>query len=174
MSDNKEKLKSFWFYISDDYRSGRSICTYTNLPNNDEDNDDNNNTPEEACEIEFALPKEGIRLYIVNDFPHYEPIWYKDINDDEDNDDNNNIESSYLKIFSQIHDCLPFEVTGYNCAYKEEGYYPDVSEDIKNMPDIIDEDLTEKIGECYDDGYYFIFIVDCDGNEIKTELLNPI
>jgi alkylation response protein AidB-like acyl-CoA dehydrogenase len=30
MIDNKEKQKSFWFYYSNDYHSGRSIYTYTN------------------------------------------------------------------------------------------------------------------------------------------------
>jgi hypothetical protein len=180
MTDNKEEqLKSFWFYIGDDYRSGRSIYTFTNPPkygeeqDGDEDEeeyeeDEYNNTPEEACEIKFALPKEGQRLYIVNEFPYYKPIWHKDIDDDE------NTEQLYLKIFSQIHDCMPFKVSGYNSAYKEEGCYPDVSNDIFNMHDIIDKDLIKKISECEDDGYYFLFVVDCDGDEIRTNLLNPI
>jgi hypothetical protein len=172
--DNTEVVKSFWFHIIDDYRSGRSIYTYTNPPKYEEENDDNDeeeseyNTPEEACEIEFSLPKEGQRIYIVIDFPEYRPIWYKDINNDE------NTELLYLKIFSQIHDCLPFKVTGYNCAYKEKGYYPDVPNNIKNLPNIINKKLIIKISELEDNGYYFIFIVDSDGDEIMTQLLNPI
>lgn len=42
------------------------------------------------------------------------------------------------------------------------------------MHDIIDKDLITKITECEDKGYYFLFVVDSDGNEIRTELLNPI
>lgn len=34
-------------------------------------------------------------------------------------------------MYSQIYNFLPFEVTGYNSAYKEEGYNPEISEDIK-------------------------------------------
>ena len=167
MTDNKEnQLKSFWFYYSNDYRSGRSIYTYTNSP---KDGDDENNTPEEACEIQFALPKERQRLYIVNEFPYNKPIWHKDIDIDDDD-----TERLYLKIFSQIHDCMPFEVSGWDGAYVEEGNYPDVSNDIKNMPDIIDKDIIKKITECEDKGYYFLFVVDSDGNEIITKLLNPI
>ena len=167
MTDNKEnQLKSFWFYYSNDYRSGRSIYAYTNSP---KDGDDENNTPEEACEIQFALPKERQRLYIVNEFPYNKPIWHKDIDIDDDD-----TERLYLKIFSQIHDCMPFEVSGWDGAYVEEGNYPDVSNDIKNMPDIIDKDIIKKITECEDKGYYFLFVVDSDGNEIITKLLNPI
>lgn len=167
-----EKTKSFWFYISNDYRSGRDIETFMNPPKyekqyDEDDEDDNNYTPEEACEIEFVLPKEGTRLYIVNEFPKNEPIWYKDINDDD-------IESLYLKIFSQIHDCMPFKVTGYNSAYKELGHYPDIPDDIKNLPKIIDKKLIKKISKCEDDGYYFLFVADSEGNEIMTHLLNPI
>jgi hypothetical protein len=168
MTDNKEnQLKSFWFYISNDYRSGRSIYTYTNTPKYGEkqDGDDENNTPEEACEIKFALPKERQRLYIVNEFPYNKPIWHKDIDYDE---------QLYLKIFSQIHDCMPFEVSGYDNAYVEEGNYPDISNDIKNMHDIIDKDLIKQITEGEDKGYYFLFVVDSNGNEIITKLLNPI
>jgi hypothetical protein len=167
--NNNEVLKSFWFHISDDYRSGRCIYTYTNPPKYEEENDNEEyNTPEEACEIKFSIPKKGIRVFIVIDFPDYKPIWYKDINDDE------NTEVLYLKIFSQIHDFLPFKVTEYNCAYKETGYYPDVSDDIKKLPNIINKKLIKKISECEDDGYYFLFIIDSDGDEIMTHLLNPI
>ena len=154
MTDNKEnKLKSFSFYISNDYRSGRSIYAYINSQKYGEkqdgdDGDDENNIPEEACEIKFALPKERQRLYIVNEFPYYKPIWYKDIDDA-------NTEQLYLKIFSQIHDCMPFEVSGCDSAYVEEGNYPDVSNDIKNMHDIIDKDLIKQITE-----YEFINIID--------------
>jgi hypothetical protein len=168
MTDNKEnKLKSFSFYISNDYRSGRSIYAYINLQNDEDDGDDENNIPEEACEIKFALPKKRQRLYIVNEFPYYKPIWYKDIDDAD-------TKQLYLKIFSQIHDCMPFEVSGYDNAYVEEGNYPDIFNDIKNMHDIIDKDLIKQITECEDKGYYFLFVVDSDGNEIITKLLNPI
>jgi hypothetical protein len=186
--EEKEKEKTFWFHIASDYRSGRSIYTYTKPPkydnededdedddneedNNEEDNDneeddDDEDAPEEATDIKFALPKEGIRIYIVNEFPNYQPIWYKDVDGDTT--------PIYLKIFSQIHESLPFVVTGMTSGYKEEGYYPDIPEYIQAMPDVIDKELVNKISELEDDGYYFVFVVDSNGYAIQTELLNPI
>jgi hypothetical protein len=168
---NSELEKSFWFYIIDDYRIGRKIYTYTHPPKyeneEEEQSEEEDNAPEEACEIKFFLPKEGKRIYIVNEFPKYETIWHKDIN-------NENTETLYLKIFSQIHDCMPFEVSGYNCAYKEEGHYPDISDEIKILPNIISKKLVKKITHCEDNGYYFLFIVDSNGIDFDTYLLYPV
>ena len=115
------KSKEFWFYISKDYRSGNSITTYSK-------------TPKEsilASNITFEIPKQGYtRLYIANEYPQYQPVWHKDIKNDEDYD------NIYLKIFSQIHNSMPFKVTGVNCGYKEEGYYPGITQEIKEIPNI--------------------------------------
>jgi hypothetical protein len=91
-------------------------------------------------------------------------------------DINDDTKLLYLKIFSHIHGFMPFNVTGWNSAYKEEGHYPDIPENIKTLPlpNIIDKKLTKIIRNCKDDGFYFLFIVDSDGNECRTHLLNPI
>ncbi len=148
---------TLWFHIQSDYRSGPKIYTFNKTPEDEY---------EDAYPITFEMPKEGYRMYIVNDFPEYEVIWYKDLND---NDDFNEI---YLKIFSQIHNCMPFKVTDHNSAGKEEGEYPDISEKIKNLPNIA-EDIVEKIKEDFQ-GYYFFCVIDNEGTDIFTELLQPI
>ena len=193
MTDNKEeRLKSFWFCINDDYRSGRSIYAYTKLPKYEEPEEDleeeepdeeeseedleeeePSNIPEGSIKVTFALPKEGNRLYIVVfGYPHFKSIWHTDIDSVIDSD--NYVKSLYLKIFSQIHNRLPFYVTGYTGAYHEKGYYPHVPDNIKNMPNIIDQELVKKISERKDYGDYFLFAVDKYGNEVRTNLLNPI
>jgi len=85
MTDNKKKLLKYWFFITNDYRSEKRIYTYTNSPKygEEQDGDNENDTPEEACDIEIELPKEGQRLYIVNEYPYYKPIWHKDIDYDD-------------------------------------------------------------------------------------------
>jgi hypothetical protein len=200
MTDNKEEqLKSFWFYINDDYRSGKSIYAYTKSSKyedpdeeSDEDPDEDpdeepdedpdeepdeepDNIPEGALEIKFGLPTKGNRLYIVIiGYPNFKPIWHTDIDSDNEDYNDNIAKSLYLKIFSQIHHHLPFQVTGYNGAYKEKGHYPDVPDNIKSMPNIIDQELVKKISERQDYSDYFLFVVDKYGNEVRTHLLNPI
>jgi hypothetical protein len=179
MTDNKEeKLKTFWFYINDDYRSGKSIYAYTKSSKYEEPEEEPDEEPEEepdnipygAIEIKLGLPKEGRRLYIVVGFPHYKSIWQTDI----DSHDDNHVKTLYLKIFSQIHNRLPFYVTKYTSAYHEKGYYPHVPDNIKSTPNIIDQELVKKISERQDYGDYFLFVIDKYGNEITTNLLNPI
>jgi hypothetical protein len=176
-----EQIKSFWFYMNDDYRSGLSIYAYTKSSKYDdndeqdtEDDEEQENEeqqiPDGALEINFVLPNEGRRLYIVVGFPHYKSIWHVDI----DNDDDNHAKLLYLKIFSQIHNRMPFQVTGYTGAYHEKGHYPHVPDNIKCMPDIIDHELVTKIKQRQDYGDYFLFVVDKYGNEVRTNLLNPI
>ena len=180
--------KTFWFQITNDYRSGPSIYTYpdssdstnesndmNNDINNDMNNDMNDNNydeeneiPMEACYVSFEVPEEGKnRLYIVNEFPKYQQIWHKDIGKDE------NYKNIYLKIFSQIHNCMPFRVTGINIAYKEEGEYPDIPNEIKDMANVLNQKELKSI-ENDIDGYYFFFVIDSDGNEVSTNLLIPI
>lgn len=155
--------KKLWFNIYSDYRSGTKIDVYIKPP---EDIDDEYNAPEESIEITFILPEKDYRIYLVNEFPSYDtkPIWFMDLNKNED------YEKFYKKMFSQIHDCMPFEVSGYNSAYKEEGTYPEIPKDIKIMEEIeICKDIKEN-----KDHVYFLCVLDCDGNELFTKLLTPI
>ncbi len=69
-------------------------------------------------------------------------------------------------MYSQINDCLPFEVTGWTTGYKEDGYYPEVPEDIKSIPNINLDKL--QYDEMFD---YFVIAIDDNGNEYFTELL---
>ena len=151
--------KQLWFHIYSDYRTGMNVCVYNRSAEDSEDSDEEN-APEDALEITFILPKQGRRMYLMNEYPTYntEPIWSKDLSEDDDH------EKIYKKIFSQIHSCLPFEVTGYNSAYKEEGNYPEISEEIKLFKEIEIPDLEEE-------GIYFICVLDTEGNEIFTTLL---
>jgi hypothetical protein len=190
---NKITSKRFWFNLCDDYRTGRSINTYTKPPVDDDEDtvmydsiavkatkaeekeeedidytDDDSYTPEEAVEINFSLPTEGTRVYIVNEYPDFTPVWHVDVPDDADTN------RMYLKIFSQIHGCMPFKVTGLTCAYKEEGYCPDVPDDIKQLPNIIDQSAADTIKKLVNNEYYFLFIVDSDGYDFGTHLLNPL
>lgn len=163
-----------WFHITDDYRQGRNIYTYLKPPRNEceepvldsESDDEEDTAPEEACEIAFELPTETeYRFYIVNEFPEYKVVAHEDFDDDEKCD------RYYLKIFSQIHNCLPFVVTGWTSSYKDEGHYPDVPDDIRQMPDI---PLPDTILDMGSSEVYFAVVLDCDGNEVFTKLLNYI
>ena len=68
---------------------------------------------------------------------------------------------------------MPFKVTGINMAYKEEGGYPNVPNEIKDIPNVLEKKELKYI-ENDIDGYYFFFVIDSDGNEVSTNLLIPI
>ena len=156
MSNNK----IFWFHIGDDYRIGKYITVYEN------ENNSNDLIPEEACPISFDIPLEGYRIYIVNEHPKYKFIWYKNLEPEEEFD------IIYLKIYSQIHNYLPYKITECTISGKELGYYPEVSDNIKILPNIENEFIDEIKNN--KEGYYFYFVIDENGNEIYTGLLNPV
>ena len=124
-----------------------------------------------AREIFFELPKTGLRMYVVNLSPEESPIWYQDINDDSYKD-------IYTKIYTQIHFSMPFKVTGYtkDGFYKETGEYPaDIPEKIKEMPDVLEKKILNKIPDGFDNtGDCFFFVIDSNGNDIYAEVLSPI
>ena len=155
--------KQLWFHIYADYRTGMNIDVY-NRSYKDEDNEDSDeeNAPEDALDITFKLPTQDYRIYLLNEYPSYSdiPIWYKDLPSKD------KCEKVYKKLFSQIHDCMPFEITGYNSAYKEEGFYSEIPEDIKLMSEI---DIGYNICE---EGVYFVCVLDHEGNEIFTKILS--
>ena len=155
--------KLFWFHIDmNDYRSGTNIYTFEKSPIKDQNSSDDDCAPEEAVPYSFIIP-ENYRIYIVCEFPEYKIIDYIDT------DNKDECKKIYLKMFSQIYNFLPFKINGYNSAYKEEGYYPEISEDIKKMSDI---NAINKIKEQNSgDNVYFAFAIDKDGNELFTEML---
>jgi hypothetical protein len=149
------KMKLYYSIIRN-YRSCSKIYTYTlqimeNMGLKDED----------ISEIDLEMPKEGIRIYIINEFPYNKPVWYKDLKEDED------YNKIYEKIFSQLHECMPFVVTSYTS--KEKGYYPAVSDEMKEMEDI--EGIKEIENR---NGDYFLCVIDSKGNELLTKLLRPV
>jgi len=150
--------KTFSFIIDlNNYRSGSYILT---LDNEKEEEP----IPDEAVEYSFSLPPiNKYRLFIVAESPFYKII---------DSFDTNSIQEAqnlYLKMFSQIYNCLPFKTTDYTSSYKEIGNYQLVDPNIKNIPNIkiIDKITEENTG----DHVYFVFVVDSDGTELFTELL---
>ena len=154
--------KLFWIHVDmNDYRSGTNIYTFEKP--HKEDEEDDYSAPEEAVMYSFPIP-ENYRIYIVSEFPHYRIVSYVDA---LDKDECNKL---YLKMYSQIYNCLPFELTGYNVSYKEDGYYPEITDDIKNMVDIdvINEIKKENIEYA---NVYFAFAIDKNGNELFTKML---
>lgn len=149
--------KIFWFYVDmNNYHTGTTVYTFDKHPNEYLDSDD------EAVPYSFEIPI-NYRIYIIDECPNYKIIGYIDTEKEED------CKKIYLKMFSQIYNCLPFEITDFNSAYKEEGYYPEIPDEIKNMSDI---DIIEKIKEeNTGDGVYFVFAIDRNGNELFTEML---
>lgn len=104
----------------------------------------------------FKIPEKGkIRLYIVRNYCFViDTIFFLDINE---KDDYNKI---YLKMFSQIHTCLPSETTEYNNI-----------EELKDMENILDKDILKQVNG-YDYEYYF-FVINSKGKEIDTKLFFP-
>ncbi len=153
--------KTLHFHIYSSSYSGSNILVYD--PEYEED------IPEEAFEINFLLPEKGHSLYIINEYPSYdtEPIWSLDFKKYID------CEKIYQKMFSQIYDCMPFEITDYNSAYKEEGEYSEISDEVRKMEEI-GKDITDKIKENIDEYVYFLCILNDKGEEVFTKLLSPI
>ena len=148
-------MTTLYFYINNNnYRSASNIYTFTEQ------------SKDELFEITFEIPSSGYRLYLVNEFPDYKPIWYKDFTDE-------NINNLYLKTFTQIHDCMQFVVSGWTPSYVEEGENPEVTEEIKNMEDVLPLEIVNKVVD-NDKGDYFIIFIDNNGDVLTTQLLKPI
>lgn len=146
------KTKTLWINIHDDYRSGMQIIC-DDIPD------------DESSDFKFELPIDTkYRLYLVNEFPKYKVIYQNDCIDKD----------QYIKlsnkIFSQVHKSLPFVVTDFNCAYKKKGYFPKITSDIRNMPNIQEANIIKKD----DDGCYFIIILDNEGNVMQHQSIKPI
>lgn len=105
---------------------------------------------DERFEVTLQHPTAGYKVYWACEFPNYsvDMEWSFPTEADARN--------HMLKIYSQINDRLPFVVTGHNSAYKEQGHYPKISEELKNMDAI---NLPFEMNSEY---YYFMILVDTE------------
>lgn len=158
--------KKFQFQIYSDYRSGPQIihCDPDTTDYNPYEEDD-----EQDCffQITFELPENGNRIYLINEFPSYDttPMWMHDLG-------NASGQKIYEKMFSQIYDTMPFQVSDYTCSYKEIGNYPDITKEIAEMEDI-EREITNYIKDDIE-GIYFLCVINKDGKLLSTWMLSPI
>ena len=168
--------KKFWFEIHSNCNIGTIISTYDTEPGEEgyqfaTDHlieDEKFVTPEEGMEIDCRLPSDGnYRIYIVNEYPSFYPVFDKDISSDSD------CEKIYLKIFSQINDCLPIkDKININCDKKNINIQKvEVTPEIEEMDNIIDDNELLKTIEEETEGYYFLFIVDSLGNPKLSKVI---
>lgn len=109
-------------------------------------------TMDNRFEVKLKHPETGYKVYWGCEFPNYtlDKEWLFDTKEAA-------IQHMH-KIYSQINDRLPFVVTGHNSAYKEQGHYPEVSEEIKNMPTV---ELPYEV-ITYSDNYYYMVMIDTE------------
>lgn len=112
-------------------------------------------------------------MYIVNLEKKEKVIWFNDFDKNlfhTNTEINKYMENIQLKIFSQIYGCLPFK---YVDNYPMKGYFPDVPKNIKEMKNVIDDNLVNKIYKNINEKYYsyFFIIIDYDGNNVFSDVL---
>jgi hypothetical protein len=139
--------------FTDDYRQGRHVHFYDEDTVGDDDS-------QEYLHLEFSLTNKYNLFIVKYNYYDLEIIGTKDYEHKKD------AENGLLKAFSQVNDCLPFHVTGYTSSYKEKGYYPDVPDNIKSLPDI---DFPDDFEDCY----LFGVIFDDYGLVIEKEMIHP-
>ena len=180
MDDNKEERKNFWFYISSgDYRSGKriyirilnhqkiNIIYKKNLMKNQMKNQMKKIIYQKKhLALIFLYLKKDIVFIVYTDYDECKYMWHTDFYSYKDG------ELLYLKIFSQIHDSMPFKITEHDLAGREKGHYSDIPDDIKSINNVIDPTLAEKINDEEDCNNFFIFICDKDGNNTRAKTLN--
>ena len=161
--------KTFWFQIHSNCNIGTIVCAYDTEPGEEgykfeADHlieDEKFVTPEEVFEINCQLPKDGYyKIYIINEHPSYYSVFNKDISSDLD------CEKIYLKIFSQVNDCLPLKDDYVSDCIKNNRKIEkaEVTPEIEEMENIIyDNELLKTIEE-ETEGFYILFIVDSLGN----------
>lgn len=157
--------KKFQFQIYSDYRTGPQIISCD--PDTTEYNPDGDSEQDCFFEITFELPEKGNRIYLVNEFPSYDtkPMWMLDLG-------NSSGQKVYEKMFSQIYDTMPFQVTDYTSSYKEIGEYPEISKEIAEMEDIA-RDITNHIKDDIE-GVYFLCVISKEGKLLFEWILSPI
>ena len=139
----------YTFRYASDYRSGSSIyCEkveadwYEKLTAQGWQEDDL------RFEAKLKHPKTGYKVLLGCEFDCYSFLKEWEFTTKE------NAEKHINKAFSQIHECLPFVVTGHTGAYKEDGYYPKIPKEIEEM-DTIELNIPE-----YTDNIYFLVLMD--------------
>ena len=138
-------------------------CDYRSVPDIDIIDEKDYTCDEDYCNIydriEFALPPaDKIRLFSV---AGDKILFYLDL----DEDDYKNVKNISRKIYSQVHGCMPFKVTGMSCAYKDEGYYPDIPQEILDMPDIDDVKSLS---------HNYLIAIDSGGDDVYSLIITPL
>ncbi len=133
--------KTLYFTYSNDYRSGRSISV------------DEYEENEESIAIDFTLPdfKMEEKIYLVEFYPRCEIIYEKMVNLID-------LTKWKNKIYSMFHNHLPFITTDYTSSYKEIGYYPPITDEIRQMEDI--SEIQEIVDNIKGDEIYFMISID--------------
>lgn len=142
----------YYFNYSNDYKK----CLKVRI--SDEYNEDD-------TKIEFEVPKK-YRLYLVEYF--YGKILYEeDIGDIEGIGEFKNAENMLLKIFSIVHNSLPFDMSDFTCPHQYEHH-------IFNMP--INTQLENIINTCIirDNKWCIAIIMDNEGNIYIKLVITPI
>lgn len=152
------KKKSYVFHVSEDYREGTSVILLKK-EKCDIDNEYIDELIDDGIHIELSLPpKDKFRLYFI-DLEEEQIIWKKDIDKNED------YVKLYLKIYSQEHGHMPFVETNITESYKQNGYYPEISEEILDLPNIQFENNSSTS---------IVFIINSDGKDKFIGLVDPI
>lgn len=104
--------------------------------------------------VEIDAKREIYSIYVCmgNGYEDGEIIYIANMDDKE-------LAKKALKhIFSDIHECKPFEVTGVTSGYKEKGYYPDPLPSMKiDGKPLLEESIIKRIRE--DDHYYCVAVI---------------
>ena len=146
--------KTYWISVHSDYRTGAEIIC-------DEDEVEYVNTF--GVPFDFELPTLDYKLFLIENYLDNLKILYQIESDSfEECDRISN------KIYSQYHGSMPFYVTGFTSSYKQTGYYPEIPKEIKEIPDIEEASFEPKL-----DNYYFVIIIDNNGNIAHTQPIIP-
>ena len=136
-SEESEKYIVYYFRVNDNVYGGYSLSYDTKYY-------------DESFEIELEIPEKGFYLYIINEFSCWqiEKRFFLD--------DYKNAKKTVLKIYSQIHNHLPFSET--------ERKYPKISKEIRNMKNIdFERDGMDQI--------YFVVIINNKGNIMYKQVI---
>lgn len=153
--------KELWFNYVSYYREGPKLYVYQE----EQDYDDLEFV--NLTSYKFVLPsKNNIKIFIIKkQYDACENFWDYETSDKENYDD------IFLKIFSQIHNHLPYKLKIVNKSHKVEGYYPPVPYRIKALANFLTDNIIERYKEDYDMYYGFLCVMDSQGNLLKHELL---
>lgn len=165
-NENERYLK-LGICIWNDHRQGAQVYIKGEYDDDEDDKEKEEDEEEDYYydhhyfDLKFELPTGAdYRLYYFRLWANPKVLLSIDCNTRTDYINQSN------KIFSQIYDCLPFVVTGMTCGYTDTGYYPEIPEQVANLPHI--DNL-----ECDADNEYTIIVLDRDGSVHFRLAVNP-